>query len=263
VRTTDLYKETHMKRRIVILAGVLVTIGWLGLAMGSAQQPPAGAKEPNASPQKGKEGGAAAISLLNQASELVRYARENESPLAMLTAVQMLQRVRLQEDAERVGSKTTDLLEKGERVKEGKKGQTAAPTLDPQELLAEAKPWAQRDPNMRALIEAEAAKPKPAAGATLGRWEGPIRHRDRVLARHRDDYVMTFRAGQVARVGVVGDGDTDLDLYIYDENGNLITKDDDGTAECLVAFTPRWTGKFRVRIVNRGNVFSEYILMTN
>jgi hypothetical protein len=196
---------------------------------------------------------------------LVRYARENESPLAMLTAVQMLRRVRVQEDAQRVGSKTTTQDQDGKedpKAKETPSGPTTAPTLDPQRLLAEARPWAQGDPQVRALLEAE-AKRVTAPGGTLGRTAGAISHRDRVRARGTDEYVMTFSAGDVARVAVVGAGNVDLDLYIYDENGIFITKDDDGTAECLVAFTPRWTGKFKVRIVNRGYVSSEYMLMTN
>ena len=36
-----------------------------------------------------------------------------------------------------------------------------------------------------------------------------------------DLYKIAFRGGEVARAAVSGDGDTRLDLYVYDENGNL------------------------------------------
>ena len=84
---------------------------------------------------------------------------------------------------------------------------------------------------------------------------------DKVLANHTDTWTYTFRANSQARVTVDGDGDTDLDLYIYDENDNLITKDDDGIDYCVCTWTPRWTGQFKIKIVNRGNVYNRYQLI--
>ena len=83
--------------------------------------------------------------------------------------------------------------------------------------------------------------------------ETPVHRR---LHRH-------FRSGQEAWVYVSGDGDTDLDLYIYDENGNLIDSDTDSTDECLCTFTPRWTGQFKIKIKNYGNVYNEYQITTS
>ncbi len=65
-----------------------------------------------------------------------------------------------------------------------------------------------------------------------------------------------FRANTEARVTVDGDGDTDIDVYIYDENNNLITKDDDTTDYCICTWTPKWTGKFTIKVVNRGSVYN-------
>ena len=88
-------------------------------------------------------------------------------------------------------------------------------------------------------------------------------HTDRVKAQSTDVYTVTFRSGQEAWVYVSGDGDTDLDLYIYDENDNLIDSDTDSTDECLCTFTPRWTGQFKIKIKNRGNVYNEYQITTS
>ena len=82
---------------------------------------------------------------------------------------------------------------------------------------------------------------------------------DKVLAGYTDTWTYTFRANSEARVTVEGDGDTDLDLYIYDENNNLITSDDDGNGICT--WTPKQTGTFKIKIVNRGNVYNRYHLM--
>jgi hypothetical protein len=67
----------------------------------------------------------------------------------------------------------------------------------------------------------------------------------------------------LAVITVIGDGDTDLDLYVYDENGNLIEHDADYTDDCVVTFTPKWTGNFKIKIVNRGRVYNSYVIRTN
>ena len=69
--------------------------------------------------------------------------------------------------------------------------------------------------------------------------------------------------GEVAEVIVYGDGDTDLDLYIYDENWNLITSDTDYTDICICRWNPIWTGNFYMKVVNRGNVYNEFVIATN
>jgi hypothetical protein len=76
-------------------------------------------------------------------------------------------------------------------------------------------------------------------------------------------YTITFRGGEVARIAVIGDGDTDLDLYVFDENGNEIAMDTEGTDTCLAQWTPWRTGRFLVRIANLGYVYNRYLLMTN
>ncbi len=101
------------------------------------------------------------------------------------------------------------------------------------------------------------------SAAFAGAVPGPQSADERVNANSTDRYEITFRGGEEARIVVDGDGDTDLDLYIYDENNNLITKDDDNTDYCICTWTPKWTGKFTIRIVNRGSVYNEYTLRTN
>ena len=101
------------------------------------------------------------------------------------------------------------------------------------------------------------------SAAFAGAYGGPKSADERVDANGADRYEIVFNGGEQARVVVDGDGDTDLDLYIYDENGNLITKDDDNTDYCICSWTPKWTGKFIIRIVNRGSVYNAYTLRTN
>ncbi len=252
-----------MKRLLLSILGILAIGSWSGVMATLAEEPESAEKATNFTVDKGKDGSAAAVALVNQASQLVSYARENESPTAMLAAVQMLRRVRMQEGLAKAGTKELEGTDKGNASIVETKGNTPAPILDPHQLLAEAKPWAKGNTHLVALIEAEAAKPRASSGGTLGRTTGATLHKDTVKPRSVDWYDVTFTGGELARVVVYGDGDTDLDLYIYDENDNLIVKDDDRTDRCAVQWTPKWTGKFRVNVTNRGRVANQYALATN
>jgi hypothetical protein len=217
----------------------------------------------NVATQKGKEGSAAAVALLSQAGELVRYARENESAVAMLAAVQIIQRVQVGAGSERFGPKQTEAQDKVKAEPERPKEQAAAPTLDVMKLLAEARAWAQGDAQTLALID-RAARVKPGTGvATLSKVGGPFRREDQVSPRTTDVYVLIFRGDELARVSVQGNGMSDLDLYVYDENGSEIVKDTSRMDKCLAEWTPRRTGAFRIKVVNLGTIPNKYILITN
>ena len=87
---------------------------------------------------------------------------------------------------------------------------------------------------------------------------GPCYDVHRVEARSTDTFYVTFRGGEDAMVVIQGDHDTDLDLYVYDENGNLIGSDTDNTDQCVVGFHPNWTGTFRIEVRNLGYIYNQY-----
>jgi hypothetical protein len=99
--------------------------------------------------------------------------------------------------------------------------------------------------------------------ASAGRVPWPARTSDCVLSYSTDVYVETFRGGELARIVVNGDGSTDLDLLVFDQNGILIAQDTDLTDLCIVEFVPRWTGPFRIEIRNLGRVYNCYTLEMN
>lgn len=83
---------------------------------------------------------------------------------------------------------------------------------------------------------------------------------DDVSAHDTDIWTITLYAHEDYTIVVEGDGDTDLDLYIYDENGNEIDTDTDNTDYCICSVRPRWTGEFKIKIKNYGNVYNHYNL---
>ena len=51
--------------------------------------------------------------------------------------------------------------------------------------------------------------------------------------------------------------------YVYDDNGNLIASDTDYSGDCYASWVPRRSGTFVIKVVNRGNVYNIYSLVTN
>lgn len=191
----------------------------------------------------------AAVKLANQ---ILRYGYENQSTLALLDALQIFS----ENPTQKLNvSKLGDAIEVAE-VAEKK----AIVSFDYESVLADAKKFADGDPNLLALIDNIDAEAK---GAQRGAVNGPTRHYDSVNGNSTDTYNISFVANQLAEILVSGDGDTDLDLYVYDSNGNLIEKDIDYSDDCYVRWIPKWTGRYIVKIVNRGPLYNRYVLLTN
>jgi hypothetical protein len=75
-----------------------------------------------------------------------------------------------------------------------------------------------------------------------------------------DEWALNLPAGEYTSIVVDGDGDSDLDAYLFDESGNLVDSDEDFTDYCVLGVIPAWTGRFTLRIVNRGPIANLYEL---
>ena len=187
---------------------------------------------------------------LRVAAELSKYGYANNDALSLIQAARLSKQAGF-----KLEDKKKDEVEEMRPAPEtGKKGGQVS--LDPSKLLADAKAMANDDGVLLALID-------DVNNNVRGAEDGPKYASSSVNAGATDVYNVTFRGGELAMVIVVGDGDTDLDLYIYDNNGNLIKSDTDYSDDCVCTWTPRWTGNFRIKIKNRGNVYNSYILRTN
>lgn len=193
------------------------------------------------------------LAALRTAHDLAKYGYEVESPSALIEAANILASTPTQtfEAALERGTENANESEKVGKVQ-----------LDPAKLIADARELTE-DANLLALADNVSAKIQAQAEGTRGAMGGPKYARGSVSARSYTYYDQKFWADEIAEVAVSGDGDTDLDLYVYDENGNLIASDTDYTDDCYVRFCPRWTGRFRIKIVNRGGVYNNYAIVTN
>lgn len=191
------------------------------------------------------------LSSLRLATDLVKYGYAQQSALPLIDALQIISENPTQNlSAEIKGETNAPSTDK----KNGKV------TLDFAQIAADAKTFAEGDDVLLGLI---AQIESDAQSAHRGAVNGPRIGNYVVSGNCYNDFECSFTKGYLAEVGVSGDGDTDLDLYVYDSNGNLIAKDTSYSDDCYVNWVPAWTGRFMIRIVNRGPVYNNYVVATN
>lgn len=240
------------------LNAVGVAIGTLVLGMGvalaqapaaapAASAPAAGAKKAanvDAKGAKASSASATAVEAIAAAEAMVRYGDAAKDPLALIAAAKVLKATAgADSKAERTGGKAGDAKNKPD-------------TTSVDAILARAKGLANGRQDIIALADDVAKE------GTRGAIDGPGIARTVVRSREVDSFRVVFRGGEPARVYVKGDGDSDLDLYIYDQYGNRICSDVDGTDEMYCAWMPRETGPFTIRVRNLG-IANQYVIRHN
>lgn len=233
--------KQKMKLKTILLAGFLFIAG-----IASAQDGTNADAKDKTNKDKQNE-----AEYLTMAGQLVKYGYSTESALPLIQALEIYNRLGVHDETDKMSKESkTD-----ENKPEEKKSGDASVSFDPAKIKADAKEFADGDENLLALLS--------SVSGSRGALNGAIRHYDRVRAYTTDTYTINFRGGYTAYVYLTGDGDTDLDLYVYDQNGNLIDSDTDYSDNCVCVFTPRWTGRFYIKVVNRGRVYNNYVLYTN
>ena len=99
--------------------------------------------------------------------------------------------------------------------------------------------------------------------ANAGNLTGPKLVRDYVLPYDTDVFSTVFIGEYPARIEVKGNGTTDLDCSVFDENNNRVAYDNNSTDYCRLNWSPAWTGYFRLEIKNLGPYNNYYIIATN
>lgn len=192
------------------------------------------------------------MTALQTAANLAKYGYATYSPTALIEAARIFGTTKVQ-DADFENTKVSSAAAEEKEVKV---------TFEPAKLLADAKKFAGKDKTLLSLIK-KVEKEIASAGETRGAVGGAKYGEGRVYGNDYTDYTVKFWANELAEVIVIGDGDNDLDLYIYDENGNLIASDTDYTDQCVCRWIPSWTGAFTIRIINRGSIYSDFVIATN
>ena len=84
-----------------------------------------------------------------------------------------------------------------------------------------------------------------------------------VNARCSQTFYECFSQGEWGRIVLAGDGDTDLDLYVYDSCGNLVGSDTDYTDYCEVTWFAYRGGTYTIVVSNRGSVYNQFTIQAD
>ena len=196
---------------------------------------------------KGKTKASSGMSYLSVSARLADIAEANKDPLLMVAAARL----------EAMAS-TTD--KEQEKVSGGEGATSGAEKPERLPLYVMAEEFADDDEKLLELIREDRVSTSTRTRQLRG---GPVAHEDTVFANSTDTYRLVFNSGATAEVAVLGDGDTDLDLRIFDENGNVVCEDLDFTDRTYCNWRPRWRGSFRIEIKNLGAVYNRYTMFAN
>jgi hypothetical protein len=186
------------------------------------------------------------IARLQMSSDLLAFGRDTKDPLVLIAAARIMKALN--------GSEV-DLKPEG-RAASGYTQKSGLP-VSPDSILVEARDLAKGDKIINLLIDQTVATGPPTT------IEQPKTHQDTVQPGATDVFRIVFNAGQLAEAGIAGDGDGDLDLFVYDENDHLVCRSTASTDHEYCRWWPRWTGPFRIEIQNLGATANLYRLATN
>jgi len=210
------------------LAFAVSALGLTGVPAGS-QVRTAPAPNPDAE--------ARAITQMVTAAEVADWAREHRDAQAMIVAARMLFDVRTRR-------------ENGD-----------APFLTVTALLEEAEAFGGEDEGLLEQISTLRSPPKGVRASPFG--QGPIVVVRRLRARETYAFTIEARRNEVLRVAAIGDGDTNIDLTLRDQNGVAICSDGSRDHYPVCTVLRPASGPIRIEVVNRGEVWSRVQILTN
>lgn len=206
---------------------------------------------------KGEEQ-SAEIQALALASDLLEYGQRTGDATALVLAAQIL-------IDNPVGDVTEDraTVEDGESdASRGAVEEKDSNTLpfDVAEVLNEARSYARGND---ALMETIATLEEQIENRARGYHYGYINGNYTIPAYGTREFNWTFTGGELAEILFTGDGDTDLDFYVYDSRGNLIASDTDYTDVAGWSWVPRSTQQYTFIVENLGSVYNVCRIISN
>lgn len=178
------------------------------------------------------------VSQAVTAAELAAWGRARRDPGALVLAARMLAEVPVRQ------------------------GEGDAPFLTPEALLDEAAALTEGQPAWQdAIGRVRSAGVRGVQSSPFG--QGPIFTVKEIRARETYWFEVDARGGEVLRVAAIGDGDTDIDLSIRDARGALVCQDGFGDHYPVCTVSARRSGRMRVDIVNRGDVWTKVQILSN
>ena len=94
-------------------------------------------------------------------------------------------------------------------------------------------------------------------GADAGAKGGQKRFKNvKVPAKGEVVYKVVFKAEETAEFAIIGDTDTDVDIFVYDADGKEVTKDEGLSDLGMVRWRPTKEQEYKIVVKNLGKVFN-------
>jgi hypothetical protein len=99
-----------------------------------------------------------------------------------------------------------------------------------------------------AVVCGTRADDKPIDGGKAEKFKGKTFD---LKAKGKVKIILTFPA-RTATITVRSEKESDVNLFIYDEDNKVVDKDDSPGPSCDIKFKPKAAGKYTLEIVNKG-----------
>jgi len=193
-----------------------------------------------------------ALADLDLASALHAYAKEAGDPLVAIAALRVAATVPTEEAA--FEAETEAEADAGGGDGEAPATENAG---DFDAMVATARDLAADNDSYQAMID------EVVASGTRDRVGGFATALKNLPGNTRATYRESFFGGRLAEVAIDGGGDGRMNLIVYDENGNRICLSNRAGDRQYCSWTPRWTGQFRVVVVNLDPYSNRYRVTMN
>ena len=187
------------------------------------------------------------VAMATLSLQLAKYGDKTKDPLAMIVAANL---------QKQSGAQSKEF----KKTEEGKATGDAKPAIDDSVagLLDRAKQYANGSNDIIALADDVANTAAMGRTGPSGTADDTYRGMTSVRGNSSDIIPVTFRGREIAAVSIVGDGDTDLDLYVYDKTGNQVCASVSFGDEEKCTWKPRWTEEYAINVKNRGSISNRY-----
>jgi hypothetical protein len=184
--------------------------------------------------------------------QLTKYGDKAKDPLAMIVAASLKKQSGAQS-------------KKFKKVEEDKAIGDTTPAIDDSVtgMLDRAKQYANGRSDIFTLADDVANSVAKVRTGSSGPADDIYIGVATIRGNSTDIISVTFRAREIAAVSIVGDGGSDLDLYVYDKSGNQVCASVSFGDEQKCTWIPRWTEGYDVHIKNRGGISNTYGIISH
>lgn len=196
--------------------------------------------------QSGTDGAAGRIVLAQQAYQA---AMQRGDTVLLLTAIRLARSVTIRPPTG--WTRTTT----GEPATDPVVGRAAAPDPASPQVLAIAQALAGEDYSLQGIVYDLDAK------RSHERLPTAIKAPADLDGGQTDTWRIALSGDVAAELGLIGDGDSALDLTVTDETGSIVCALPPGSTPALCRFTPARNGFFSVSVRNHGEVRNSYQLI--